>query len=835
MTNITNPFPYFPEAGTGGFIYVGTANLDARTNPITVYRDEAQTLPWAQPIRTVNGYPAYQGAQSSIYAVPATASITVLDSRGKVLVNETSVTNADLTLRADLASNAASKGASLVGRFGGGTVEQALIPDSYTVSLPYDANTFTGTGTNGAPALQALADTKAPEVKLVAFYDFATPTTGSTLLGGTVTIPTRQQWKGAGAETKLVVDVNDPKPNGYILLGANTAYQSAQPYDLFVKSFGGVYLDARAADGNAKSPVGIVVGGPVWRVHDIYALSLQTVVRGADTGVTNGSGASVTATVAGGAVTGFTGLVGGSGYINGALISFSGGGGTGAVAVATVTGGVITAITVFNGGTGYTSAPTVTISNPGVDPHADHLLITNVHLNSQPNPVDFDPLNPGNSRYGIDWLRTQAGADSAVIERCQSDPTGTLVSGTAKRCRFIGLRNFTSVSIRHIINGDVYLYQCTGEVSNSYFEFGVISNLQSEMTVRNCQFFMRNEVTCGADIGAVPIKFLATPLAVAGGSTVPSSMTLRECSFNYDAVGSGSTPGNIIAVGGYSLTNPNFSIGAGIYGTMTVKNCWRAGPYTNGRGWYQRLGITCGMADFDNYSHFASVDSFFVGSGTGGERWNISAQRGPVSVTSATSLNGLESVSFDSGYKGPFKGATATYYYRVAILHDKIRRIGILGGLEVSQAATNGATGAVNLRLGFDIPGGGFIARVYRGTSTGVYDNYVDVPVIEAGRLYDNGEDLSSFAWISRTPGAADAVNANISAGIEIGPGEITTASDAYGRAVIWSTATTMPTLGGWRRGDEVRYATGRWQRLTNCTSAAPAHVLNTDWKQVTY
>jgi hypothetical protein len=91
MTDILDPFPYFPEAGTGGYIYVGSAGLDARTNPITVYRDVAQTLPWAQPIRTVNGYPAYQGAKAGIYSAASTVSITVLDDNSRVVTNGNNV------------------------------------------------------------------------------------------------------------------------------------------------------------------------------------------------------------------------------------------------------------------------------------------------------------------------------------------------------------------------------------------------------------------------------------------------------------------------------------------------------------------------------------------------------------------------------------------------------------------------------------------------------------------------------------------------------------------------------------------------------------------------
>jgi len=102
---------------------------------------------------------------------------------------------------------------------------------------------------------------------------------------------------------------------------------------------------------------GNIVGGGIWKTTD-----LQDGASCVWTYLGSGSGAGVTATFAGGAVTGFTGLAGGSGYdaaTAGALIT--GGGGTGATATVTVSGGVITGILLTNGGTGYTSAPTVTL------------------------------------------------------------------------------------------------------------------------------------------------------------------------------------------------------------------------------------------------------------------------------------------------------------------------------------------------------------------------------------------------------------------------------------------------------------------------------------------
>ena len=77
-----------------------------------------------------------------------------------------------------------------------------------------------------------------------------------------------------------------------------------------------------------------------------------------------GTGATATAAVTGGAVTGFTVTAGGTGYTMGALVTL-GGPGTGAVGTAVVVGGILTAINLVSGGTGYTTAPTVTLAPNG--------------------------------------------------------------------------------------------------------------------------------------------------------------------------------------------------------------------------------------------------------------------------------------------------------------------------------------------------------------------------------------------------------------------------------------------------------------------------------------
>ncbi|GBQ66228.1 hypothetical protein AA0474_1058 [Acetobacter lovaniensis NRIC 0474] len=75
-----------------------------------------------------------------------------------------------------------------------------------------------------------------------------------------------------------------------------------------------------------------------------------------------GTGATATATVTGGEVTGLVVGNGGTGYTTAPLVAITGGGGAGATATATVSGGAVTGFTVTNPGSGYTSAPTVTLT-----------------------------------------------------------------------------------------------------------------------------------------------------------------------------------------------------------------------------------------------------------------------------------------------------------------------------------------------------------------------------------------------------------------------------------------------------------------------------------------
>lgn len=80
-SSIASPFPIFNDLdGTpleNGYIYIGTTNLNPETSPVNVFWDSALTIPAAQPIRTIGGYPSRNGSPSGLYVSQTTFSMTV--------------------------------------------------------------------------------------------------------------------------------------------------------------------------------------------------------------------------------------------------------------------------------------------------------------------------------------------------------------------------------------------------------------------------------------------------------------------------------------------------------------------------------------------------------------------------------------------------------------------------------------------------------------------------------------------------------------------------------------------------------------------------------------
>ena len=140
--SIQPPYPAFAGADglplENGYIWIGAVNLNPQVNQIAVYWDSALTIAAAQPIRTLNGYPVYQGTPSRFYA-GSDYSIQVLDSKGTVVYTS-------------LNDNAFSGGAVSSNATGDGV--QTIFPVSSVPSAIYingvyqNQNTYTFAGGN---------------------------------------------------------------------------------------------------------------------------------------------------------------------------------------------------------------------------------------------------------------------------------------------------------------------------------------------------------------------------------------------------------------------------------------------------------------------------------------------------------------------------------------------------------------------------------------------------------------------------------------------------------------------------------------------------------------
>lgn len=228
---------------------------------------------------------------------------------------------------------------------------------------------------------------------------------------------------------------------------------------------------------------------------------------------------------------------------------------------------------------------------------------------------------------------------------------------------------------------------------------------------------------------------------------------------------------------------------------------------------------------YNDYSHVLSGSSCRIVGGRAVYHDVVPAQ-----VAAITGLNAPGLLTFDDV---TFNGATATYYYNSIVLMDPVRLAGrnTTGG-EVSQAATNGGDLVkLNWTWGLAETRGNVIVRVYRGTSSGAYDEYVDMPVLALGRLIDVGHAINGFVWQSRTSGGVDSMNAGLVGAIDLSSEEGTTLRTNAGR----------PTLGTWRIHDTVlirvpsdgasgTYVTTGYRRRVAGTTHTTTSGSNPDW-----
>ena len=220
--SIQPTFPTFTGADgqplENGYIWVGTANLNPITNPITVYWDAALSAPATQPIRTLGGYPSNSGTPARLY-VNSDYSIQVLDRKGSVVYSAPVATD----------------------RYGGGIINANIVV--------YDPS---GTGAVATTVQGKLRES-------VSVKDFGADPTGvadstaamqaaidSLAQGGTLYIPAGYFKFSSVSTTKAICIRGQGFTNN-----KQSVYGSAEWTDL--ANFGGSVLISTAASGDAIS------------------------------------------------------------------------------------------------------------------------------------------------------------------------------------------------------------------------------------------------------------------------------------------------------------------------------------------------------------------------------------------------------------------------------------------------------------------------------------------------------------------------------------------------------------------------------------------------------
>jgi hypothetical protein len=150
------------------------------------------------------------------------------------------------------------------------------------------------------------------------------------------------------------------------------------------------------------------------------------------------------------------------------------------------------------------------------------------------------------------------------------------------------------------------------------------------------------------------------------------------------------------------------------------------------------------------------------------------------------------------------------YYYLVQVLIDPVRKIGKTSSTEVTATPADAVHKLYLLYSNTTGVQGGSL-RIYRGTSTGIYSHYVDMPMSNARLLSDNGLSVAGYVWKARTAGPVDGV-------VFSNDGDITPTSATI-KGVI-----AAPTKGVWTVGDRaVRTPAAGSPKAWVCTVAGGA------------
>ena len=281
MTEIVAPFAqFFDTSGAplaNGAIYIGIANLDAESNPIAVFWDDALTIPAAQPIRTLNGYPVWNGAPSRLYANVANYSITVRNAQNRLLYSAAYVTSA--TLFSD------PNGSSLVGfiQAGANAVARTAQDKMRDVVSVKDFGALGNGLVDDAAAIQAAINAMPANGGGLYFP------AGTYLIGSAVILNKAGVYFGDGWATNI--RTTSATANSFLVTGAEQVHIEKMRFTSAVAKTAGWYVDI-AASANRFRLSDFAMEGAIGGVRSA-AVATVTIERGQILNSIAGSGVQI--------------------------------------------------------------------------------------------------------------------------------------------------------------------------------------------------------------------------------------------------------------------------------------------------------------------------------------------------------------------------------------------------------------------------------------------------------------------------------------------------------------------------------------------------------------
>ena len=343
----------------------------------------------------------------------------------------------------------------------------------------------------------------------------------------------------------------------------------------------------------------------------------------------------------------------------------------------------------------------------------------------------FSHRSLDNSEYMI-YLGslTEGGGDCCYLSNMSCSP-GIYSGGMPEKFIHLGYSN--SGKISNVINGAIDIVGSDGVViENWHSENAKLTVDRSNLSIRN------SSIEVYAPRTDTPFEFNMS-YGSTSGSFVATMDNVRF-SFGTDVTREAIIPAEVKAAKGYIIETRNCFRQDATAGSLTRTgirintDADAAIPtWNNFAGWLSQNGSLVRHTARGIYDVYASANTFY-GVGT------------PSLVTRGGTGN-----TFVDG---------TTYYYRAQHLLDVPNMIGfnptnaeVSIAMPGSGANTKRVVAVVSHNAGVPVKG---TVRVYRGTASGSYDKYCDIPWFGAGDIQDMGNYMCGLPWIDRSPGGMD-------------------------------------------------------------------------------